>query len=383
MTRSEERDVIITIVCISFLQGLQFSLSPVLGKIARHFHDVEVSRIQMLITIPSLIAVLVALTSGWLVLRISKKKLLLFAAMIAAVSGFAPFLEDSFSILFASRMIFGISCGLATTLNTAVVSDFFEGDKRVTVMGIQAASIGVGMVCITTLSGWLGAERFQASYWVNVIGIVALVLITVCLPERGKETRKKKEKIQLKKEVYIASCFAFLESFFLISFSTNIAMHLSGPLAENSMVTGCLSGIFSGIQILAGLILGKVTKITKNFTMPVAMLSFSVGAIILALFPSNLTLLMTGALFCGFSQGIFIPTGMVTVSNAVTPVATTMASAFFTSGMSLGQFFSPMMLNNAVKMLFGEVTTGRVYLVAAVGMAASALLAAIWKSKND
>ena len=116
--------------------------------------------------------------------------------------------------------------------------------------------------------------------------------------------------------------------------------------------------------------------------MPAAMLSFTVGAVLLSLFPADMKMLVLGALFCGFSQGVFIPTGMVNVANAVPPAATAMASAIFTSAMSLGQFISPAVLNGSSKILFGEAATANVYLIAAVGMAGSAVLAFAWKAKK-
>ena len=140
-----------------------------------------------------------------------------------------------------------------------------------------------------------------------------------------------------------------LEFLFLITFTTNIAMHLSGNLAGNTAVSGNLTGVFSGSQIVIGLILGMVTKITKKYTLPVAMLSFSIGGLLLILFPSNLIMLMAGAVFCGFSQGIFIPQAMVDVAGAVKPVATAMASACFTCAMCFGQVISPTVLNTISK----------------------------------
>lgn len=379
MSKLEKQKIIIAVICISFIQGLQFSVSPVLGQIAEHYRAVDVSLVQMLITAPSIISVGVALTSGWLVVKVSKKKLLLLASLIAGISGFLPFLADYFPLLFGARMLYGISLGLSTTLNTAVVADFFQGEERVAVMGIQAASIGAGMVLITTASGWLGTAVFENSYWINCIGFAALVLIAVCLPDTGTpETAA--EKISLNREVFLASLFALLEFLFLITFTTNIAMHIAGSLKGNAAVSGILTGVFSGIQIAAGLLLGKVTKITKQYTMPFAMLSFSAGAILLSLFPGDMKMLMLGAVFCGFSQGVFIPTGMVTVANAVPPVATAMASAVFTSAMSLGQFISPAVLNTGSKILFGEVATGKVYLIAALGMTFSAILAFVWRA---
>ncbi|MDD3794632.1 MAG: MFS transporter [Lachnospiraceae bacterium] len=383
MTKKERSKIILVIICISFLQGLQFWVSPVLGQISKHYPGIDVSLVQMLITAPSIVSVFVALCSGRLVVKISKKRLLLFAALISGIAGIVPLLADSFLLLFLARMLYGVALGLSATLNTAVVADFFQGDERVTVMGIQGASIGAGMVCITTAAGKLGAIDFRGSYWVNLIGFLAFILIGICLPRKKSDAEQNSGKIKLNKEVYIVSAFTFLEFFFLITFTTNIAMHLSGSLQGSSTVSGSLTGIFSGIQIVAGLILGRVTKITKRFTMPMAMLSFSIGAVLLLLFPSNMPLLIMGAVFCGFSQGIFIPTGMVTVSNAVAPVATAMASAVFTCGMSLGQFLSPVCLNGFSSVLFGEATTGNVYRLSAVGMTVSALLAVIWQRNRS
>lgn len=380
MDRTKKTRIITAIVCISFIQGLQFSVSPVLGQIADHYQGVDVSLVQMLITAPSIVSIVVAVISGWLVVKISKKKLLVFGSLIAGIAGFVPLLSDSFLLLFTSRTVYGISLGLATTLNTAVVAEFFEGRERVTVMGIQAASIGAGMVVVTTAGGWLGAGDFRNSYLINVIGFIACILIAVCLPETGTAKVTKTEKIRLNKEVALTSVFGFLEYLFLITFTTNIAMHLAGPLTGDTAVSGNLTGVFSAIQIIAGFILGAVTKITGKYTLPAAMFSFSIGAVFLVLFPSDAAMLTVGAIFCGFSQGVFIPTAMVTVSNAVAPVATAMASACFTCGMCLGQFVSPTVLNTVSKVVLGEVTTGNVYLIAAVGMAIAAVLAVVWRS---
>lgn len=372
MSKTEKNKIIIAIVAISFIQGLQYSVSPVLGQIQEHFRNVNVSLVQMLITAPGLLAMLVALISGGLVVKVSKKKLLIFASITSGIAGLLPFLSDSFGLLFFSRTFYGISLGLACTLNTAVVAEFFEGDERVSVMGIQAASIGTGMVVITTLGGKLGELGYQASYFINIIGFLCFMAIALCLPDTGKTKATQTDKIRLNKDVFMISIFGMLEFLFLITFTTNISMHISGDLTGNSTVSGILIGIFSGSQIIMGLILGIVTKVTGKYTLPIAMLSFSVGGVFLICFPDNFALLMIGAVFCGFSQGMFIPKAMCDVSNAVNPVATTMASACFTCFMNLGQLISPTVLNTASNLIFGKVTTSHAYLISAIGMVISA-----------
>lgn len=374
--------IIITIVCISFIQGLQFCVSPVLGPIQEHFPEAGVSMVQMLVTAPTLLSIVVALISGALVMKISKKKLLVFAGFAAGVTGFLPFLSDSFGLLFASRTLYGASLGLASALNTAVVAEFFEGDERVSVMGIQAASIGAGMVVVTTVGGFLGRFGFQRAYFTNVIGFIAMVLIAVCLPDTGKVRTEQGEKIEMTRGVWKVTVLGALEMLFLITFPTNIAMHISGNLAGSTVVSGNLTGVFSASQIVIGLILGTVTKVTKKYTLPVAMLSFSVGGALVMLFPSNYVMLIIGAVFCGFSQGMFIPTAMVEVSNAVKPAATAMAAACLTCGNCFGQFISPTVLNTASKLVFGETATSHVYLLAVIGMTITALIVIAGKSRT-
>ena len=78
--------VVATVFAIALINGLQHSLSPVLSSVHAYYPGVDVSLIQMLVTVPTLMAVVVALLTGWLALYISKKKIFLFAALVAGVA---------------------------------------------------------------------------------------------------------------------------------------------------------------------------------------------------------------------------------------------------------------------------------------------------------
>jgi len=372
----------LSIVAISFIQGLQYCVSPVLGDIKDCYSDVDVSFIQILFTASALLSMVVSLASGWLVLKITKKRMLVFGALTAGIAGFLPFLSDSFALLFGSRTFYGIGLGIATTMNVAVVAEFFEGNERVKAMGVQAASVGAGMVVATTAAGMLGKGDFRNAYFVNIIAFISMIVLLVCLPETGVPKQTHKEKIRLNKEVLIMDLFGILEFLFLITFTTNIAMHLSGEIAGDSSVSGMLTGFFSGSQIVIGILLGALTKVTKKYTLSAAMLSFSIGAVILILFPENAAMLAVGAIFCGFSQGIFIPTASTFISNVVSPVATAFAAATFTVAMNIGQLISPTVLNGLSRAVFGETTTTGVYILSAAGMLVSSASIAWWQ-KNQ
>lgn len=337
----------------------------------------------MLITAPALLSMVVAIASGWLVVKISKKKLLLMASFITGITGFIPFISDDFGVLFFARTFLGVGLGLIIALNTAVVAEHFEGKERVSAMGIQGASVGTGMLLATTLGGILGAYGYQLAYFVHVIGFLSMFVILWTLPDTGKVIVTKSEKIKLNSQVYKLAVLGMLEFIFLIAFTTNIAMHLGGKLAGNSSVSGTLIGVFSGVQIIMGLALGHITKITGKYTLIVGMACLSIGCFILVLSPSSYLILMIGAMFCGISQGIFIPQAMCEVAGAVKPVATAMASAIFTVALCMGQLISPTVLNGLSKIFFGKVTTTHVYIIAAVSMLIVSLILMISKRSEN
>lgn len=383
MHKTETWKLYLAIASISFIQGLQYCVSPVLGEIQTHYPQVDVSFVQMLITGPALLAMVVSLISGGLAVKVSIKKLVIFAGFLSGVTGLLPLVADSFWLLFVCRMLYGVSLGLAMALNTAVVAQFFTGEARVTAMGVQAASIGAGMVVVAALGGMLGGFGFRATYWVNLIGFLSMVMLMLMLPEKKAEQGKQPEKISLNAYVYQISLLGLLEFLFLISFTTNISMHLSGELAGSSAASGTLTSIFSATQIVAGLILAPISRVTKRFTLAAAMLSFAAGCAVLVLFPGNFAMLAVGAVLCGLSQGVFVPTAMVEASNAVAPVSAAMAAACYACAQCLGQFISPTVLNGLAQGIFGNVTTSGVYLIAAVGMILSAVLAVWIKRKHS
>ena len=383
MPKGRKLKIIIAVVCISFLQGLQHSVTPMLQSIQNAFPDVKTSLVQMLVSGPGLLAMIVALASGFLVTKISKKKLLLIAAVITLVTGFLPFLAESFGLLFACRFIYGIALGLCMTLNGAVVADFFEGEERVQVMGIQAAAVGAGMMIVNAGAGALGAGDYHNSYWINLIALLALVLLYLCLPDTGRVKTDRENRIQLTRDVYIMGVIGFFFFMFLITFNTNIAMHIGGKHAGDSAFSGVINAVFSLVQIAAGFVLGWITKAFKQQTLTSALVSFAIGGLILVLFPASAPMLILGALFCGMCQGIFMPTGMVKVTNAVNPQSAAMATAVFSCGVQLGGFLSPVIMNALSGLFFGEVTTGHVFLLAAIGMVVLSGVVFFYLRKRD
>ena len=375
--------VVATVFAIALINGLQHSLSPVLSSVHAYYPGVDVSLIQMLVTVPTLMAVVVALLTGWLALYISKKKIFLFAALVAGVTGLVPLLSDSFWTLFLFRALYGVALGIVVSLVTALVADFFDGEERVQVMGVQGASVGAGMVLVTTLAGIVGRTDFHNTYYLSILGFVAFFAILLLLPEVPVKRAEggEKKRIRLNAEVWRMAAFLFAEGFFIIVYTTNLSMHLAGALKGDTAVAGMITGVFSAAQILMGVLLGRISRITGRYTLPVAMFALAAGYLLLVFFPGNLPILLVSAVFCGYSQSVYCAKAMAEVTTVVDQDSTPMASSLMTCALCLSQFVSPVVIGGVSRLLFGEVTTTGAYLLGSIGMFCVGLLAVLWKRK--
>lgn len=358
----------VIIVFLSFCQGLQFSITPVLFKMQTAYPTISINLIQMLVTAPMLMAAFVAVLSGWLVTKISKKTLLLVGCFICFISGVLPLISDSFQLLFYCRLILGVGLGLITVLNTAVIAEFFDGDEHISVMGLQGASVGVGMVFITTLSGYLGRYNFKFAYVIHILALIALIIVFRYLPKSKTVVLHKREKIKVDKVVYGLAILTFLEFIFIISFSTNIAMHMSSYQLSNSVIVGIILGIFSGVQIIAGLTLRYISSFTKENTLLLAMGGFSIGAFLIMISSGNIGLIIIGTIFIGLSQGVFTPRVLFEATYVSEKQAQAMSVAVITFAICLGQLLSPILLNSLTEVIWGTVVTSSVFLLGAIIM---------------
>ena len=373
----------VAVVLISLCQGLQYTVTPVLNQIHSYYETIPTSLVQTLVTAPALTSIVMALISGWLVTRISKKKLVLTGSLFMGAMGLLPVLSNNFWLLFASRIMMGIGMGLIMALSTAVIAEHFEGAERSAAMGIQGASAGAGVLLASSLGGLVGKADFRAVYLIHLLAFVMMAGLAYCLPETGKTRLQENEELKINGRVLRLCILTFLESMFFSAFTTNIALHLVGEESAVTVQAGRLTSVFSFTQILTGMALGFISAHTKRLALPLGVLQCALGGMMLMVSAANPVLLVLGAVFFGISQGLFVPRAMFEVSELVSPASVALASAFLTLGLNIGQFVSPVVLNAAASVFFENAGTREVFEIVAIGGFATALIAAAIRIKEN
>lgn len=99
------KPTIISIAMATVMAGA--TISPALGLIAEHFHEVDEVWIKLVLTAPSLMVIPFSFVSSYLTRRISKRKIVLIGIFIYVLTGVGAQFSPSIGVLLAFRFILG------------------------------------------------------------------------------------------------------------------------------------------------------------------------------------------------------------------------------------------------------------------------------------
>lgn len=134
------------------------SLVPVLPLLMREFAAVTGSEflVPMALTIPALCIALFSPLAGWLSDQLGRKTLLVTALLLYAAFGIIPwFLDDLFQII-GARVALGIVEAIIMTVATALIGDYFAGERREKWIALQVAMGSLAAIALIAIGGGLG-----------------------------------------------------------------------------------------------------------------------------------------------------------------------------------------------------------------------------------
>ena len=123
--------------------------AAVMAAMVQQFPDTNVSLIQMIITIPSLISIPLGLVAARLAKTFYKKALIVFGTCCYLVGGILPyFLHGSVEMILGCSCIIGVGMGIAMTAITALICEFFQGEERGGMLVQRCINLRVICTCL-------------------------------------------------------------------------------------------------------------------------------------------------------------------------------------------------------------------------------------------
>jgi MFS family permease len=135
------------------------TISPALPGLERLFADDPNAAMltRLLVPAPSLSVAIFAPLAGLVADRYGRRRMLLAGVILFVIAGCAGLFLPDLPTIFASRLALGVAVALIMTAQTALIGDYFTGDDRSALSGLQVSARNFGGLVFISLAGWFAA----------------------------------------------------------------------------------------------------------------------------------------------------------------------------------------------------------------------------------
>ena len=369
-----KKRLLYTILSISLLTVMAgAAIAPALGVISAHFSGRNPLLIQLIVSLPALFIILTNLLFPWLCRLMKTRTLALTGLALYVLSGAGAYFVDNIWVLLVFRALMGVSVGMIMPLSTGLLAYYFPPEEQAGLMGLSAAMNQMGGVVATFLAGILAGISWNYAFLVYLLGIIAVILVALFLPNERLSGRGGVSLSLLKRfHPSVVGMFLVMVLFFI--YPTNFALTASGSLSEIG-VTLTMVGL-DVVAFLVGLVFGTLMKRFSAQMKYVAPLGFAIGYLCLAIGGSLIWLLL-GSAFIGIANGIGVPYLNTIGSVKAGKEAATTVMPLLSAALYLGQFLSPLIVSPVAS------ATGTSPYFVGVGIAALYLFQAVLTRKKQ
>jgi MFS family permease len=279
-------------------------------EMAKSFPQVPLHIIELIATIPSLFQMIGVLAGRSIASRIGYQRSAVLGLLLCAIGGSIPLFLPQFGLIFVTRCIFGLGCGIITAVMLTMIIALFTGDTRSRMIGLTGSIGGLGSALSSFLAGRLLVFGWQAGFAVYLTGFAVAVLVAAVVPDvkitphHGTHHEEKQERKWL--PLLFLTILSFLSTlfatFYVIKASTLITSLNLGTAADGSLAITLIS-IGS---LIAGAMYGKIYAKLKRMSVVLFYLVSAAGLFLGGAFHS-LIMIWAGAFLIGWGLMAFTP----------------------------------------------------------------------------
>ena len=354
------RQVTATILSMSLLTVMAgAAIAPALGIIKQHFASAPDLLVQLIVSMPALLIIITSLFFRTISNVLRTRSIAIIGLVLYVLAGAGCYFVHDIHVLLVMRALLGVSVGLIMPLSTGLLAYYFPPEELARLMGLSAAMNQMGGVVATLLAGLLATIEWNDAFLVYILGLIALVMVLVWLPDEQLSSHDKQgnafePRHLLKFHPSVIGMFMLMLIFFI--FPTNFAI-IAGQ--QTSLPPQAITIIMVGLDLVAffvGLAFGHLMKAFRRPIKYFAPVSFLLGFGLYLL--GNVTALLLGSAMVGIAAGVGVPYLNTIASikggkNSATTVMPLLSAALY-----LGQFISPIVVMPLSGMFGSEDVTG-------------------------
>ena len=341
-----------TVLSISLLTVMAgAAIAPALGIIRDQCAGAPDMLVHLIVSLPALFIIATNLLFPWLCGLLKTRTLALTGLLLYVVAGAGCFFVDNILMLLALRALLGVSVGMIMPLSTGLLAYYFPPERQAGLMGLSAAMNQMGGVVATLLAGLLADIQWNYAFLVYLMGLLAVVLVLLYLPnERLKGGSGPSLGLLKRFHPSVMGMFLVMILFFIYPTRFALSAHAGTDLSNNA-ITFIMVGL-DVVAFLIGLVFGKMMQGFRHGMKYVAPAGFIAGYLLLSL-GSSLPLLLAGSAAIGIANGVGVPYLNTIASMKAGKEAASTVMPLLSAALYLGQFLSPLVVTPLGSLCFG------------------------------
>ena len=342
---------IIGILSLSFILTSALSISCSIPAMIEEFAAYSRATVEFSLSVTSSAMIAMIVLSPLIAKRIPERWIISIGLLLYATMGILPVFVQSFPVIFASRVIFGLGTGLVNAKAITIIGERFTGNLQQQLQGIRCSMETLGQTILTLIAGRILDFGWNYTFLVFGVGYLILILYLLFVPKRESEIKPdltdldETAKLTAKDMPFILGN-AFL-GFLMVSTNDSLSLRISSFLLETGIGSAADGSTIMSIStfagFLAGLVFGTMTKKLKHRLLPVSMF-IGIAGLFTVLFSSNLFVASAGAVFIGFCVTCCTSKVFGSLSEHLPVNTLSTANTIVLVGCNLGAFTAPFVL---------------------------------------
>ena len=307
------------------------TIAPALPAIQREFASAPNAAVLvgLVLTIHGLFIAVGSPVIGALADRYGRRWLLLVSTVVYALAGGSGFVLDSLMAILVGRAVLGLAVAGVMVTVTALITDYYEENRRETILGRQGAFMSICGVVLLPLAGVLADIGWRVPFLVYTVALVLLPAMAFALPEPDRreptgdrptstdDLRRTLTRFPLKTLALIGA-LGLVGQIIFYMIPVQMPFYLEAQTGVSGTLIGTALAVSTGAGGVASLLYGRIRRSVSVIGIVALTFTFmSIGYIVIGV-SGTLPRIVAGLAIAGAGSG-FLLTNLNAWTAAITP----------------------------------------------------------------
>ena len=297
---------------------------------------------RLMITLPSLAIAFFAPFLGHFVNKFGKKNSAIAALVAFSFFGTAGFYLDTIYEILVSSFFFGIAIAILMIVSTSLVVDYFKQEDRHKFMGLQSAFMAIGGILFIVGGGFLSDMDWRYPFLIYAVGLIVLLFALKFIVDiKALSHAVDEEAHLLNHNLWYIYVLAFLLMLLFYILPTQMPFLMMNVFQASGKLTGAIIATAFIFNAAGALTFAKLKqKISFAQIYILGLFILALGFVLIGLV-SNVYFFFLTSPIMGFGGGLLMANMTAWMLNVAHHTKRVKSSAYLTSALFFGQFFSP------------------------------------------